>query len=276
MAEKAILYDATKCTGCRGCQVACKQWNDLPAETTTNRGTYENPPDLSESTWLKMRFIEEGSTASGDMAWLFSRYACMHCGDAACINVCPTQALYRHELGMVLYDRNLCSGCGYCVEACPFSVPRMEEGWNKLTGMGKVSQKCTMCVDRVTTESDLVSTGDRIPACVKSCPPGALQFGERRDMIVAAKARIADLEEQGKSATLYGESEVGGAHVMYILDRDPEEYGLPENPKVSVAVTSWKDILQPVGYAVAGLAAVGLGVNYLVARARMIQEKEGK
>jgi len=276
---KAILFDATKCTGCRGCQTACKQWNGLPADWEPgelNRGTYENPKDLSEKTWLKMRFNEVGDVSNGDMAWLFSRYACMHCGDAACINVCPTGALYRHEQGMVLYDRDLCSGCGYCVEACPFSVPRMEEGWSKLTGKGKVAQKCTMCVDRITATTGAVPEVDRIPACVKTCPTGALQFGDRDEMVNLGNIRLRELAIPGRDVRLYGETECGGTNVMFILDRNAEDYLLPKDPKVSGITTAWKKYLQPIGYGVVGLVAAGLVVNYMASRARMLKEKEGE
>ena len=263
---KAILYDATKCTGCRGCQVACKQWNGLPAEETTNRGTYENPADLSPTTWVKMRFNEVGS--NGSLAWLFSRQACMHCTDAGCVKVCPTGALYHHGLGFVAYDKDLCSGCGYCVEACPFNVPRLDG--SKLTGKAKMD-KCIFCGDRVTT--DVLEAGNRKPACVKTCPTGALSYGERVDMVAAGKARVTEL---GGDARLYGETEVGGTHVMYVLDRAPEDYLLPANPKVSDVTTVWQDVLQPLGYGVVGLVAVGLAVNFMAARARMIQDKEDK
>jgi formate dehydrogenase iron-sulfur subunit len=121
---KAILYDATKCTACRGCQAACKQWNELEAEETKNTGSYENPPDLSPRTWIKMRFneVENGN----GLSWLFTRRACMHCDEAGCVKVCPTKAVFHHEAGFVLIDRDKCTGCGYCVEACPFDVPRLD------------------------------------------------------------------------------------------------------------------------------------------------------
>jgi len=266
---KAILYDATKCTGCRGCQVACKQWNGLPAEVTINRGSYENPPDLSGDTWLKMRFNEVGS--NGDLAWLFARQSCMHCTDAGCVKVCPTGALYHHDLGFVLYDRDLCSGCGYCAEACPFNVPRIDV-MNKLTGKAKLLQKCTMCADRITADPGVIEAQNRKPACVKTCPTGALLFGERAEMVTVGKARVAAL---GGEARLYGENEVGGTHVLYVLDRSPEDYGLPADPSVA-AVTLWQNILQPVGYGVVGVVALGLVMNYMAARARMVKEKEGK
>ena len=269
---RAILFDATKCTGCRGCQVACKKWNGLTAEVTKNRGTYENPPDLTADTWLTMRF-NEVANGNGGISWLFSRRSCMHCSDAGCILVCPTGALYKHSQGMVLYDESLCSGCGYCIEACPFDIPRRGGGYNQLTGKGKVAEKCWLCADRITANAAAVPQVDRIPACVKTCPPGALVFGDRFDMITAAKARIRHLEDQGKTATLYGETEVGGTQVMYILDNTPENYYLPAKPSIA-SVRAWQSYLKPIGYGVIGVVALGLAVNFMASRARMLQGKE--
>jgi len=260
MADKAILYDATKCTACRGCQVACKQWNDLHGVKTTNRGTYENPPDLSWDTWIKMEFREVGN--NGDLRWLFSRRSCMHCTEAACVEVCPTKALYHHELGFVAYDKEKCSGCGYCVEACPFDVPRSGSG--AITGI-RTMNKCTLCQDRVTN--------DLTPACVKTCPTGALQYGDREALLLEGKARVASL---GGDATLYGEEELGGLHVLYVLDDSPEVYGLPLDPKVPATSTVWQEVLQPIGWGVAGLAALGLGFNYVIAKRKIKIESEGK
>lgn len=274
MAEKAILYDESKCTACRGCQTACKQWNGLPGTTTTNWGSYENPADLSVDTWLKIKFKEVYRVGS-NVAWLFTRRSCMHCTDAACVNVCPTGALYHHEMGFVAYDKNRCSGCGYCLEACPFDVPR--SSGSKLTGWGKMD-KCTFCQDRVSNGLE--------PACVKSCPPGALKFGDRGELLIEAEKRVDALKAMRNPldlsgslfprANLYGATELNGLHVIYVLTDSVERHGLPDNPQVSGTVTAWQDILQPVGYAAAGAVAVGLGVNYLVTRARMIREKEGK
>jgi len=275
MADKAILYDSSKCTACRGCQVACKQWNEndeeIPTEEngvdSTNWGSYENPKDLSPSTWLKMRFTEVED--NGRLSWLFTRQACMHCTDAGCVKVCPNGSLYHSsDTGFVEYNKDTCTGCGYCIDACPFSVPRSDR--NLLTGIAKMD-KCTLC----TSEGlNRLEEGMK-PACVKTCPPGALKFGDRSGLIAEGNTRVQNLMSRGKSnANLYGENELDGLHVMYVLEDSPDVYGLPVSPKVSAATVAWKDVIQPVGWALGGLAIVGLGMNWLVARANI--NKEGK
>ncbi|MFC1871366.1 4Fe-4S dicluster domain-containing protein [Chloroflexota bacterium] len=267
MAEKAILYDATRCTACRGCQVACKQWNendeDIPTPPTTwtrttNQGSYENPPDLSPQTFLKMQFREVES--NGQVRWLFNRRACMHCTDAACVKVCPNGTLYHNEMGFVVYNKDTCTGCGYCVEACPFDVPRLEK--NVLTGSGKMD-KCSFCttpgLDRIAEDME--------PACVKTCPPNALEYGDRHVMRAQGLQRVDKLKAKGwTNASLYGDKEVGGLHVMYVLADHPSLYGLPADPQIAAATTAWQSVLQPVGWAVGGLTILGLGLNYLVSR----------
>ena len=276
MAEKAILYDATKCTACRGCQVACKQWNEndeyIPAPAdgievqAKNWGSYENPRDLSPATWLKMEFREV--EAGGQVRWLFTRRACMHCTDAGCVRVCPTGSLYHHELGFVAYNKDTCSGCGYCVEACPFDVPRSEG--NILTGIAKMD-KCTLCA---TPSLDRLDAGYE-PACVKTCPTGALMYGDRDKLVAEGKTRVQVLQAKGwKNAYLYGDKELGGLHVMYVLDDSPAVYGLPVAPQITAATTVWKDVIQPIGWAVGGVTILGLGLNWLVARANAKKEEE--
>ena len=269
MAERAILFDTSKCMACRACQIACKQWNELTGEETINRGAYENPPDLSYQTWLKMKFIE--TERQGKLDWLFARQACMHCTDASCVKVCPTKALYHHELGMVAYDKGLCSGCGYCIEFCPFHIPRSNR--NILTGVAKMD-KCTMC-----TSPSLDRNGEGyIPACVKTCPTQALVYGERSTLVIQGRERMAALQSKGfMNAYLYGDKELGGLHVLYALDDSPEAYGLPVDPKVPDIAVAWKDIIQPLGLIVGGLAVLGLGMNYLIARkAKLDAEKQEK
>jgi formate dehydrogenase iron-sulfur subunit len=272
MSEKAILFDANKCIACRGCQVACKQWNendeDIPTEEngvkSSNWGSYENPPDLSPTTWLKMRFTE--IEAGGQVRWLFTRQACMHCTDAGCVRVCPNGSLYHHELGFVAYNKDTCTGCGYCIDACPFSVPRSTR--NIITGIAKMD-KCTFCT---TQGLDRIDAGWE-PACVKTCPPKALKYGDRDALVAEGKQRVQTLQAQGwTKANLYGENELGGLHVLYVLDDSPAVYGLPVSPQISAATIAWQDVIQPVGWAVGGLAIIGLGLNWMVARANVKKE----
>jgi len=275
MAEKAILYDPIKCTACRGCQVACKQWNENDEEIPTvengvgavNTGSYENPPDLSPQTWLKMEFreVERGQ----NLAWLFTRRACMHCTDAACVTVCPNGSLYHDADGFVGYNKDTCTGCGYCIDACPFSVPRSDR--NLITGIAKMD-KCTLC-----TSAGLNRLAEGLePACVKTCPPGALVYGDRASLVADGRQRVATLQAQGYSnATLYGDTELDGLHVLYVLDDSPQVYGLPVNPQVSAATVAWQNVIQPIGWVLGGATIVGLGLNYLIARqTKVAGEKE--
>ena len=261
---KAMLIDVTKCMGCRGCQVACKEWNDLPAETTACFGCYDNPEDLSPITWNRVEFYEYEK--DGQVNWFFRPVRCMHCLDAPCVKVCPTGALYKHELGFTAYDESLCNGCGYCTQFCPFDVPRLKE--TTILGKGK-SSKCTFCQDRVPA--------GQVPACAKTCPPGAIQFGEREDLLGKAQARLDYLHNGAPrpfpEAVLYNPSGVGGTAMMYILPEDnPGRFNLPEAPSGATA-SVWQKIIQPLGEVALGATVLGVIGAFLVARRNIRMEE---
>jgi formate dehydrogenase iron-sulfur subunit len=261
---KGMLIDVTKCMGCRACQVACKEWNDLPAETTACLGCYDNPEDLSPITWNRVEFYEYEK--DGQVNWFFRPVRCMHCLDAPCVKVCPTGALYKHELGFTAYDESLCNGCGYCTQFCPFDVPRLKE--TTLLGKGK-SSKCTFCQDRVPA--------GQVPACAKTCPPGAIQFGERDELLEKAEARLAFLRNgaprQFPKAMLYNPSGVGGTAMMYILPEDnPGRFNLPEAPS-SATANVWQKIVQPLGEVALGATVLGVIAAFFVTRRNIRMEE---
>lgn len=261
-----ILLDVDKCTACRGCQAACKEWNDLPAESTRQVGTYQNPPDLCPTTLTLIEFKETERT-DGTLAWHFFNKRCLHCTEAACVDVCPTAALRHNALGFVSFNEADCNGCGYCAEFCPFQVPRMEmlDGFK---GQAKAS-KCTFCQDRVTNGI--------VPACARSCPTGAITFGDRDALVEVGKGRVSVLQARGRNdARLYGEAELGGLHQMYVLPEKASFFGLPENPQLPAAASLRQSVVRPFGYAVTALTALGLAFNWLTARKLTVARIERK
>ena len=263
--RKAMLIDESRCTACRGCQVACKQWNDLEGwgySKTMNPGGYENPPALSPQTWTRIRFNEYDG-ADG-FRWLFLKEGCMHCGNPACVHACPTAALKQQPDGRVTVELHLCNGCGYCTQFCPFHVPRLDVS-NPLTGEAKVS-KCHFCQDR--TENDL------IPACVKTCPAQALSWGDRDGMIASGKKRVETLQARGfVNANLYGESVVGGLGRLYVLIEKPQAYGLPADPRYPYFAVLWKDIVQPLGKIAMGGTILGVLAAWIIIRRNIRMEE---
>lgn len=245
MAEKVKLIDVSRCTGCRGCQLACKQWNGLPAGQTFAAGTYQNPPDLQPNTWTLIRF-QEVATKEG-VKWLFRKDGCMHCTDAACVKVCPSGALYYTDLGTVGIKKERCIGCKECVAACPFEIPRYDSVTDKV-------YKCDLCLSRI--QADLP------PGCVKACPTGALVFGDKDDMIKLAYKRAKAL---GGDASVYGDKFVDGTHVIYVLAEKSEVYdALPVKPHVPLSVMAWKDLLKPLSLVAAGGVLAASFLHYII------------
>jgi formate dehydrogenase iron-sulfur subunit len=195
-----MLMDLNKCIGCRACQTACKQCYDLPAETTRNRGSYENPPRLSAKTWTMITFneVEDGDK----FAWVFAKRQCMHCQEPACAAACIVGALRRTSAGAVVYDDHKCIGCRYCTLACPFGVPTFE--WDSPV---PYIRKCPFCTTRQSAGME--------PGCAKTCPTGAITYGERDELLRQARARIQASPDKYVDH-IYGEKEVGGTSMLYI------------------------------------------------------------
>ncbi len=226
--EVAKLIDISRCIGCKACQAACMEWNDLRSEPVgVNEGFYTNPRDLSDQTWTLMRFYEE--QIEGSLQWLILKDGCLHCADPGCLKACPAPgAIVQYTNGIVDFHEESCIGCGYCISGCPFNIPRLRKEDSKV-------YKCTLCSDRVSVGLE--------PACIKTCPTGALHFGSKEDMLFQAQGRLADLRERGfAQAAVYDPSGVGGTHVVYVLphgDR-PEAYGLPKDPSIGPLVGIWR------------------------------------
>ena len=237
MTEVAKLIDVTKCIGCKACQSACQEWNDLREEVGINEGSYQNPHDLTENSWTLMRFAEHEQ--NGTLEWLIRKDGCMHCADPGCLKACPSPgAIIQYSNGIVDFQEEHCIGCGYCVAGCPFDVPRISKKDSK-------AYKCTLCSDRVSVGLE--------PACIKACPTQALVFGSKEDMIDHANDRIADLRERGfDQVGLYDPAGVGGTHVMYVLHHadQPQLYNdLPKEPTISPTVGLWKGMMKPLATA---------------------------
>ena len=232
--QVAKLIDVTTCIGCKACQVACSEWNDLRDEVGETVGVYDNPADLTDQSWTVMRYSEVEE--NGKLEWLIRKDGCMHCADPGCLKACPSPgAIVQYTNGIVDFHEENCIGCGYCIAGCPFNVPRISKKDNK-------AYKCTLCSDRVGVGQE--------PACVKTCPTGAIRFGSKDDMKAFAETRITDLKSRGfDKAGLYDPQGVGGTHVMYVLhhnDRPELYHGLPKDPEISPVVSLWKGFLKPL------------------------------
>jgi formate dehydrogenase iron-sulfur subunit len=227
MPTTAFLTDSTLCIGCKACEVACKEYNEVPADGFMWSGlSYDNTLGLGHSTWRHVKFVEMttafgvGGNAGDQVSWSFSSDVCKHCAVAGCLEACPTGSIVRTEFGSVYVQPDVCNGCGYCVVGCPFGVidRRPDDGR---------AFKCTFCYDR--------QRAGLVPACAKACPTNSIVFGEIDDLRRRADDRIAELHARGiDDAVLYDprETSVGGIHAMFIVRGDPRAYNLPPHPEV--------------------------------------------
>ena len=236
---KGMLIDTTRCTGCRGCQTACKQWNLLPAVDTEFSPTMTNPPDRGEYNYNHVEFheVEEG----GNFSWNFVHRRCLHCLEPTCVEACPINAIKKLDNGPVVVDKDICIGIQHCY--CPFDSLRFQDR-DKLAK----AVKCTFCWNRLTEDLE--------PACAKTCPSNCIEFGERGELLSEARSRIQ--ANSGKYYNhIYGEHENGGTSIMYLTAVAPEKLGLPAIPAKEALVTEIKNTgaIAAIGAAIVGLAA---------------------
>jgi formate dehydrogenase iron-sulfur subunit len=255
-----FFTDTSVCIGCKACEVACKEWNLVPEDGLVFTGmSYDNTQALSANTWRHVAFIEqpkqiqvpasteEGAAAgAGQFRWLMSSDVCKHCTEAACLDVCPTGALFRTEFGTVVVQQDICNGCGYCVPACPYGVI------DQRPDDGRVF-KCTLCYDRLKVGSE--------PACAQACPTESIQFGPLDEMRERASGRLGRLHDDGVvEARLYGhdpDDGVGGNGAFFLLLDEPEVYGLPPDPVATTRdlPSTWKTVAVAAAALVAAVSA---------------------
>ncbi len=224
MSGKAFLVDTTKCSGCRACQVSCKQWNNLPGEKTTFFAgpEYTNPAELSAITFNHVKFFPIDRTNPEKTIWTIMHKKCYHCEEANCLRVCPEGAISKVE-GWVVIDQSKCIGCGACVNECVYKVPHVLNENTPLYGKeGFIkkdkSYKCHACISE---------NRRAVPLCAQHCPTGALTFGDRTALIKRAQARVKQVSADFPHANLYGLEQYGGLRTLTILKDEPEKYGLP-------------------------------------------------
>jgi len=244
------MIDTSTCIGCKACEVACQEWNDLPPETTVQVGTYQTLPSTTPNFWNLIKFNEYESGTG--LHWLMRKDQCMHCAEPGCLEACPAPgAIVQYNNGIVDFQQENCIGCGYCIAGCPFDIPKFNAKTKKV-------YKCTLCTDRVSVGLE--------PACIKACPTSCLQFGTKDQMLQAANKRVAQLKATGfAEATVYDPPGVGGTGVITVLalGNNPEEYGLPRDPTIPLAVQLWKKPLKWLGNLAMFGGIVGVFAHYL-------------
>jgi formate dehydrogenase iron-sulfur subunit len=252
-APMGFFTDTTVCIGCKACEVACKEWNQLPAAnggaTTLSGDSYDNTRRLDGLHWRHVKFVEQFTPDRSQGRWLLMSDVCKHCVRAGCLEVCPTGAIIRTEFDTVVIQSDVCNGCRDCIAACPFGVIDM----NPVSG---TAQKCTLCYDRMQVGLE--------PACAKACPTDSIQFGPIAELKTRARARVERLQGQGETrAHLYGADDtmLGGLNAFYLLVDRPEVYGLPPDPRLpsrNLARSSWFSVLGGVLIGLAGLVSFRL------------------
>ena len=257
-----FFTDTTVCIGCKACEVACHQWNALPARqgghVPLSGQSYDNTVSLSDVDWRHVKFVEQFSEDRSKARWLMMSDVCKHCVDAPCLEVCPTGAIIRTEFDTVYIQEPACNGCRDCITACPFGVIHVD-------ARKHIAQKCTFCYDRL--QNGLV------PACAQACPTASIQFGPIEELRERASRRVEQLHSQGaEQASLYGADDkiLGGLNAFYLLMDTPNTYGLPDRvvPKVPSRLL-WPSSFKGI---VASLA-MGLGAFLAFGRRRLAVSK---
>jgi formate dehydrogenase iron-sulfur subunit len=249
MAEPMGFYtDTTVCIGCKACEVACKEWNQLPSTNgganTLSGNSYDNTRKLDGEHWRHVKFIEQFTEDRvGEARWLMMSDVCKHCVQAACLEVCPTGAIMRTEFDTVVIQADTCNGCRDCIAACPFGVIDI----NPVT---HTAQKCTLCYDRMKN--------NLTPACAQACPTASIQFGPIAELRKRAGDRVKVLHERGeKRAYIYGDEGIlGGLNSFYLLVDKPQVYGLPENPQMPTKRLPASSLASAISAGAVGLLAL--------------------
>ncbi|MFN3486012.1 MAG: formate dehydrogenase subunit beta [Planctomycetota bacterium] len=275
--QLCMLIDTTTCIGCKACEVACVEWNDLELEPEYGERmlhSYQTMPDMTPAFWNLIKFNEiavdrqrrpapEAAADGAGVQMLMRKDMCMHCAEPGCLIACPAEgAILQYTNGIVDFRQEHCIGCGYCMTGCPFNIPKFDPESRRV-------YKCTMCSDRVAHGLG--------PACVKACPTGCLEFGTKREMLLRASRRAEQVKAEGfPKAGVYDPPGVGGTGVVYVLhhaDR-PELYGaLPADPKIDPAIAFWKGPLKWLGGLSLGASLAAAAVHFLVAGPRRTPER---